>query len=75
MSAIFPPKDIQMTLGECVSEAGLSQLRTAETEKYPHVTFFFNGNRSGALDGETQQEIPSLNVPFNQAPRMKALEG
>ena len=37
------------------------------------MTFFFNGNRSGALDGETQQEI-LLNVPFNQAPKMKAFE-
>ena len=43
MTTIFPPKSLTKVLGEVVSEAGMTQLRIAETEKYPHVTFFFNG--------------------------------
>jgi 2,3-bisphosphoglycerate-independent phosphoglycerate mutase len=42
---LFDKDDVEMTLGEVVSDAGLSQVRIAETEKYPHVTFFFSGGR------------------------------
>ncbi len=45
MATMFPPKDIKDTLGEIVSRSGMKQLRIAETEKYPHVTFFFNGGQ------------------------------
>ena len=62
MSAIFPPKDIRLPLGEVVSRAGLTQLRTAETEKYPHVTFFFNGGREDPFPGEERILVPSPKV-------------
>jgi bisphosphoglycerate-independent phosphoglycerate mutase (AlkP superfamily) len=52
MTSVFPPKDITNSLGEVVSKAGLTQLRAAETEKYPHVTFFFNGGREQPFAGE-----------------------
>ena len=52
MTSVFPPKDITNSLGEVVSKAGLVQLRAAETEKYPHVTFFFNGGREQPFPGE-----------------------
>ena len=42
MSALFPPKQIENGMGDIIAHAGLKQLRIAETEKYPHVTFFFN---------------------------------
>ena len=71
---LVAPPAIDTTVGEQLANAGKQVFALSETQKFGHVTFFFNGNRSGALDGETQQEIPSLNVPFNQAPRMKALE-
>src|SRR5581483_3549509 len=45
MQAIFPPQPLTHILGEVVADAGRSQLRTAETEKYPHVTYFLNGGR------------------------------
>ena len=71
-SYLVPPPEISDTIGDRMSEAGLSVLSISETQKFGHVTFFFNGNRSGALKGETQIEIPSLNVPFDQAPAMSA---
>ena len=71
---LVAPPAIDTTVGEQLANAGKQVFALSETQKFGHVTFFFNGNRSGALDGETQQEIPSLNVPFNQAPKMKALE-
>lgn len=71
---LVAPPAIDTTVGEQLANAGKRVFALSETQKFGHVTFFFNGNRSGALEGETQQEIPSLNVPFNQAPRMKALE-
>ena len=45
LTTLFPPEDLSETFGEMVSRAGLTQLRIAETEKYAHVTFFFNGGR------------------------------
>jgi hypothetical protein len=59
MSSVFPPKDIRNCLGEVVSDAGLTQLRAAETEKYPHVTFFMNGGREEPFVGEKRILVPS----------------
>eukprot|EP00937_MAST-01D_sp_MAST-1D-sp2_P005169 g5169.t1 len=75
MGAIFPPKDIQKTLGEVVSDAGLTQLRTAETEKYPHVTFFLNGGREEPYPGEERIMVPSPKVAtYDLQPEMSAPE-
>ena len=75
MSAIFPPKDIRLPLGEVVSRAGLTQLRTAETEKYPHVTFFFNGGREDPFPGEERILVPSPKVAtYDLQPEMSAPE-
>lgn len=71
---LVAPPAIDITVGEQLAKANKNVFALSETQKFGHVTFFFNGNRSEALPGETQQEIPSLNVPFNQAPKMKALE-
>jgi 2,3-bisphosphoglycerate-independent phosphoglycerate mutase len=75
MDAIFPPKDIQKPLGEVVSDAGLTQLRTAETEKYPHVTFFFNGGREEPFPGEERILVNSPKVAtYDLQPEMSAPE-
>ncbi len=58
----FPPQVLQDTLGQVVSRAGLKQLRTAETEKYPHVTYFFNGGIETPNEGEIRKMIPSPKV-------------
>ncbi len=55
----FPPEDIEKTFGQVLSEAGRTQLRIAETEKYAHVTFFFNGGREEPYEGEDRCLIPS----------------
>jgi len=55
----FPPEDLKNTLGEVISKNGLTQLRIAETEKYAHVTFFFNGGREVEFDNEKRKLIPS----------------
>ena len=57
--AIFPPESIQMTLGETVALAGKKQLRIAETEKYPHVSYFFNGGEEKPYDQEDRKVVPS----------------
>jgi 2,3-bisphosphoglycerate-independent phosphoglycerate mutase len=73
MTALFPPKQIEKALGEVVSEAGLKQLRIAETEKYPHVTFFFNGGREHRFPGEERVLIPSPKVAtYDLQPEMSA---
>ena len=69
---LVPPPEINDTVGDRMSAAGLSVLSVSETQKFGHVTFFFNGNRSGALPHEDQQELPSANVPFDQLPEMSA---
>ena len=75
MSAIFPPKDIRKTLGEVVSAAGMTQLRTAETEKYPHVTFFLNGGREEPYEGEERILVPSPKVAtYDLQPEMSCPE-
>jgi 2,3-bisphosphoglycerate-independent phosphoglycerate mutase len=71
---LVPPPEISDTVGIRLAEAGLKVFSISETQKFGHVTFFFNGNRSGALKGETQMEVPSFNVPFDQKPAMSAPE-
>ena len=72
---VFPKEDLQNTLGELVSRAGKTQLRIAETEKYPHVTFFFSGMREEPFPGETRILIPSPKVAtYDLKPEMSANE-
>ncbi|MDA8344483.1 MAG: 2,3-bisphosphoglycerate-independent phosphoglycerate mutase [Thermaerobacter sp.] len=71
----FPPHDLHETLGEVVSRAGLRQLRVAETEKYAHVTYFFNGGREEPFPGEERILVPSPKVTtYDAAPEMSAAE-
>ncbi|MBB6450319.1 2,3-bisphosphoglycerate-independent phosphoglycerate mutase [Geomicrobium halophilum] len=71
----FPPLQLPNTLGEVISEAGLKQLRIAETEKYPHVTFFLNGGRDQVFDGEERILIDSPKVAtYDLQPEMSAAE-
>ena len=71
--ALYPPKVIVRSLGEIVAEAGLKQLRIAETEKYPHVTFFFNGGREEPYPGEDRLMVPSPKVAtYDLQPEMSA---
>ena len=73
--AIFPPQQPEDVLGEIVARAGGAQLRVAETEKYPHVTFFFNGGREAVFDGEDRIMVPSPKVAtYDQQPEMSAGE-
>lgn len=70
---IYGEKDIKNTLGEVLSKAGLSQLRTAETEKYAHVTFFFNGGVEVPFKGEDRKLIASPKVAtYDLQPEMSA---
>ncbi len=63
----------EATLGQVVSEAGIKQLRSAETEKYPHVTFFFNGGQDAPFDGEERRLVDSPKVAtYDRAPEMSA---
>jgi len=73
---VFPPQSLSRILGQVVSEAGLKQLRIAETEKYPHVTFFFNGGVELAFPGEDRVIVPSpKDVPtYDFKPQMSAPE-
>ena len=70
----FPPQSLKMILGEVLSQHGVSQLRTAETEKYPHVTYFFNGGNEVAFPGEERKLIPSNRdvATYDLAPEMSA---
>jgi 2,3-bisphosphoglycerate-independent phosphoglycerate mutase len=72
---IFPPLNLADTFGDVVSRAGLKQLRIAETEKYAHVTFFFNGGEERVFDGEERIMIPSPKVAtYDLQPEMSAFE-
>jgi 2,3-bisphosphoglycerate-independent phosphoglycerate mutase len=72
---LFAPQSMSNILGEVVSKAGLKQLRIAETEKYPHVTYFFNGGVEQAYPGEDRAIIPSLKVAtYDLQPTMSAGE-
>ena len=71
----FGKADLGDTLGEVVAREGLTQLRAAETEKYPHVTFFFNGGREQASPGESRILVPSPKVAtYDLQPEMSAPE-
>ena len=70
------PPEINDTLGEYLCGSGIRQFAISETQKYGHVTYFFNGNRSGKFSEtlETYQEIPSDRIPFEQRPWMQCAE-
>jgi len=69
----FPPETLTNTFGEVVADAGLSQLRIAETEKYAHVTFFFSGGKEAPVPGEHRELIPSPKVAtYDLQPEMSA---
>ena len=75
MTTAFPKRDLVNTLGEWVSSHGLTQFRLAETEKYPHVTFFLNGGREVPFPGETRAMPPSPKVAtYDLQPEMSAGE-
>lgn len=73
---LVAPPQIKNTLTEVLAAHGISQYAVSETQKYGHVTYFWNGNRSGKLSEEYEEycEIPSDRVPFEQRPWMKAAE-
>ena len=69
----FPPTEPHDTLGEVVARAGLTQLRVAESEKYPHVTYFLNGGREVEFEGELRRIVESPDVPtYDLQPEMSA---
>ncbi len=69
----FGPQSMKDLVGEVIANAGLTQLRTAETEKYPHVTFFFNGGHEQPLRGEDRRVVPSPKVAtYDLQPEMSA---
>jgi len=71
----YKPANLDNTLGEVISQQGLTQLRIAETEKYPHVTFFFSGGREQEFPGEKRVLIPSPKVAtYDLKPEMSAPE-
>lgn len=73
--AAYPPENLNNILGEQLAANGMTQLRIAETEKYAHVTFFFNGGREEPFDGEDRILIPSPKVKtYDQMPEMSAPE-
>jgi len=75
LTILFPPEPLNRIFGELVSEAGLTQLRIAETEKYAHVTFFFNGGREQEFAGEERILVPSPKVAtYDEKPEMSAPE-
>jgi len=75
LSALYPPDDLTAKLGEVVADAGLTQFRIAETEKYAHVTFFLNGGREAAFPGEERILVPSPKVAtYDLQPEMSAME-
>lgn len=72
---VFENDNLENTLGEVISSAGLRQIRIAETEKYPHVTFFFNGGREIPFEGETRIMVNSPKVAtYDLQPEMSAFE-
>ena len=65
---LVAPPAIKDTMGEWFSKAGVTQFACSETQKFGHVTYFWNGNRSGKFEGETWQKMPNDVVPFEQRP-------
>ena len=75
LDTAFKPQSLKNTLGEYLSKCGLKQLRIAETEKYAHVTFFFNGGVEKANENEDRVLIPSPKVAtYDMQPEMSAIE-
>ncbi|HLY70268.1 MAG TPA: 2,3-bisphosphoglycerate-independent phosphoglycerate mutase [Puia sp.] len=75
INVIFENDDLKNTLGEIIAKNGLRQIRIAETEKYPHVTFFFSGGREVPFEGEKRIMIPSPKVAtYDLKPEMSAYE-
>jgi 2,3-bisphosphoglycerate-independent phosphoglycerate mutase len=75
MATIFPPQSFPNILGEVVADAQRTQLRMAETEKYPHVTYFLNGGREEPFNGEDRIMVPSPKVAtYDLQPEMSAPE-
>ena len=75
VTVAYPPETLEMTFGEYISKKGLTQLRIAETQKYAHVTFFFNGGEEKQFDGEERILIKSPDVAtFDMKPEMSAYE-
>tara|TARA_B100000902_G_scaffold384166_1_gene423973 strand:- start:1574 stop:2227 length:654 start_codon:yes stop_codon:yes gene_type:complete len=75
IGVLYPKEHIHNTIGEVIAKNGLSQLRIAETEKYPHVTFFFSGGREKIFEGEYRVLIPSPKVAtYDLKPEMSAEE-
>jgi 2,3-bisphosphoglycerate-independent phosphoglycerate mutase len=73
VQVLFRKDDLRMTLGEVVARAGKRQVRIAETEKYPHVTFFFSGGREKPFEGEERIMLPSPKVAtYDLEPAMSA---
>ena len=73
VSVAYPPEELKMTLGEYLASKGMTQLRIAETQKYAHVTFFFNGGEEKTFNGEDRVLIQSPDVPtFDLQPEMSA---
>jgi 2,3-bisphosphoglycerate-independent phosphoglycerate mutase len=73
---LVEPPAIERTMGEYLAREGITQFACSETQKYGHVTYFWNGNRGGMFDEKVERylEIPSDNVSFDQRPWMKAAE-
>ena len=75
VNVVFETDNLNNTLGEILQQHGLKQIRIAETEKYPHVTFFFSGGREQPFDGEKRIMIPSPKVAtYDLKPEMSAYE-
>ncbi|RDJ20076.1 2,3-bisphosphoglycerate-independent phosphoglycerate mutase [Bosea caraganae] len=75
MAVMFAPQTLANGLGETVAKAGLKQVRMAETEKYPHVTYFFNGGEETPYPGEDRVMVPSPKVAtYDLQPEMSAAE-
>jgi 2,3-bisphosphoglycerate-independent phosphoglycerate mutase len=75
VSVAYPPQSLDHILGELVSAQGWKQFRTAETEKYAHVTYFFNGGREAPFAGEERRLVPSPKVAtYDQQPEMSLAE-
>ncbi len=75
ISVLFPPEKLTNTLGSYLADKGLTQLRIAETEKYPHVTFFFNGGEEAKFNNEDRILIPSPDVrTYDLKPEMSVYE-
>ena len=75
LHVVFEKENLTHTLGQVISEVGKTQVRIAETEKYPHVTFFFNGGMEEKFEGEDRIMVPSPKVAtYDMKPEMSAIE-